>query len=61
MRGRTIAPCAGIAKAPAELAAHSYPQEVHFAESLPMTATGKVMRREIRCSLAGDGPATGRS
>ena len=43
------------------LAAHSYPREVHFAESLPMTATGKVMRREIRSSLAGDGPGTGRS
>jgi acetyl-CoA synthetase len=33
------------------LAAHSYPREVHFAESLPMTATGKVMRREIRNDL----------
>src|SRR5215210_364252 len=43
------------------LAAHSYPREVHFAESLPLTATGKVMRREIRSSLAGDGPASGRS
>ena len=43
------------------LAAHSYPREVHFAESLPMTATGKVMRREIRGSLTSDSPAPGRN
>ena len=43
------------------LAAHSYPREVHFAESLPMTATGKVMRREIRSSLTSDCPAPGRN
>ncbi len=52
------------------LAAHSYPREVHFAESLPMTATGKVMRRELRESLgrsiaggnsAPQDPGTGRS
>lgn len=33
------------------LAAHAYPREVHFADSLPMTATGKVMRRSLRESL----------
>ena len=43
------------------LAAHAYPREVHFAESLPMTATGKVMRREIRDTLAQEHPGTGRS
>ena len=42
------------------LAAHSYPREVHFAEGLPMTATGKVMRRELRESL-GRTPAGGNS
>jgi acetyl-CoA synthetase len=31
-----------------KLAAHEYPRQVQFAESLPMTATGKVLRRELR-------------
>lgn len=31
-----------------QLAAHEYPRHVAFAESLPMTATGKVLRRELR-------------
>ena len=30
------------------LAAHEYPREVAFIQSLPMTATGKIMRRELR-------------
>lgn len=29
-------------------AAHSYPREVHFLDALPMTVTGKVIRRELR-------------
>ncbi|WBU57416.1 AMP-binding protein [Paracoccus sediminicola] len=29
-------------------AAHSYPREIEFLEALPMTITGKVMRRELR-------------
>ncbi len=63
-----VVPAAGVVPGPelardiqdfvrARLAAHAYPREVHFAESLPMTATGKVMRQEIRRSLgkpAGD-------
>jgi acetyl-CoA synthetase len=31
-----------------KLAAHEYPRFVQFTESLPMTATGKVLRRELR-------------
>lgn len=31
-----------------KLAGHEYPRFVQFAESLPMTATGKVLRRELR-------------
>jgi acetyl-CoA synthetase len=31
-----------------KLAAHEYPRHVEFVESLPMTATGKVLRRELR-------------
>lgn len=30
------------------LAAHEYPREVAFVEALPLTATGKIMRRELR-------------
>ncbi len=30
------------------LAAHEYPREIEFIDSLPLTATGKIMRRELR-------------
>ena len=30
------------------LAAHEYPREIEFVHSLPLTATGKIMRRELR-------------
>lgn len=30
------------------LAAHEYPRELEFTNSLPMTITGKIMRRELR-------------
>ncbi|TFH41222.1 MAG: hypothetical protein E4H01_15300, partial [Lysobacterales bacterium] len=30
------------------LAAHEYPREIEFVESLPMTTTGKVRRIELR-------------
>ena len=32
----------------ARLAAHEYPREVRFVDSLPMTATGKIIRRQLR-------------
>jgi acetyl-CoA synthetase len=31
-----------------QLAAHEYPRLVQFTDTLPMTATGKVLRRELR-------------
>jgi acetyl-CoA synthetase len=31
-----------------KLAAHEYPRHVVFTDTLPMTATGKVLRRELR-------------
>ena len=31
-----------------QLAAHEYPRHIAFVESLPMTATSKVIRRELR-------------
>src|SRR3546814_20495800 len=33
------------------LAAHEYPREVFFVQELPMTTTGKVIRRELRDSV----------
>ena len=30
------------------LAAHEYPREVEFVETLPLTATGKIMRKDLR-------------
>jgi len=30
------------------LAAHEYPREIEFVEKLPMTATGKIIRKELR-------------
>jgi acetyl-CoA synthetase len=32
----------------AKLAAHEYPREVAFVDSMPMTTTGKVIRRLLR-------------
>ena len=31
------------------LATHEYPRLMEFVDTLPMTATGKIMRRELRC------------
>jgi len=39
------------------LAAHEYPREIRFVQSLPLTATGKVMRKELRASLLQGTPA----
>jgi len=30
------------------LAAHEYPRKIEFVNELPMTATGKIMRRELK-------------
>ena len=30
------------------LAAHEYPRQVRYVESLPLTTTGKIIRRELR-------------
>ncbi len=39
------------------LAAHAYPRRVEFMESLPMTATGKIMRRELRDRFSSKAPS----
>ena len=36
------------------LAAHLYPRQVEFRDALPLTATGKVMRRVLRKELGGE-------
>ena len=30
------------------LAAHEYPREIEFVDALPMTATGKIMRKDLK-------------
>jgi acetyl-CoA synthetase len=40
------------------LAAHLYPRRVVFSQTLPMTATGKVMRGKLRRDLAGSAIAS---
>ena len=39
------------------LAAHEYPREVAFVTGLPMTATGKIIRRELRARAATEATA----
>jgi acetyl-CoA synthetase len=36
------------------LAAHEYPREIRFVDSLPMTATGKVIRKALRAEVTTD-------
>ena len=58
-----IVPAEGVEPTPAlaaeiqefvkrQLAAHEYPRIVEFAQSLPMTATGKIIRRALRTKEA---------
>lgn len=35
------------------LAKYSYPREVEFLDALPMTVTGKVIRKELKARAAG--------
>jgi acetyl-CoA synthetase len=41
------------------LAAHAYPRQVYFADALPQTATGKVMRGELRRRFVSSRPVHG--
>ena len=54
-----VVPTAGVSPGPnvaedikafvkTRLAAHEYPREVEFVSELPMTATGKIMRKELK-------------
>ena len=36
------------------LAAHEYPREIEFVSELPMTTTGKIIRRELRARAASE-------
>ena len=36
------------------LAAHEYPREIAFVDALPMTTTGKIIRRDLRARAAGE-------
>ncbi len=37
-----------------KLAAHEYPREIEFVDELPMTATGKIIRKELRRRECGE-------
>lgn len=37
------------------LAAHEYPREIAFVDALPMTVTGKIIRKELRRMAAAEG------
>ena len=39
------------------LASYSYPREVAFLDALPMTVTGKVIRKELKARAAAEGAA----
>ncbi|WP_158968362.1 AMP-binding protein [Chachezhania sediminis] len=41
----------------ARLASYSYPREVTFLDALPMTVTGKVIRKELKARAAAEGTA----
>ena len=41
------------------LAAHEYPREVEFLDALPMTTTGKIIRRALRERARSEPPAAG--
>ena len=41
------------------LAAHSYPREITFLDALPMTVTGKVIRKELKARAAAEAKAEG--
>ena len=36
------------------LSAHEYPREIEFTESLPMTVTGKIIRKELKARAASE-------
>lgn len=38
------------------MAAYKYPRTVEFMDALPMTATGKVLKRELRAAPAAGSP-----
>ncbi len=41
------------------LAAHEYPREIAFVDELPMTTTGKIIRKELRARAAAEDQASG--
>ena len=50
--GATVDVAALQAHVKSRVAAHAYPREVHILDTLPMTATGKIMRGVLRLKFA---------
>lgn len=51
--GASITPEEIIAWSKEQMAAYKYPRIVYLRESLPMTATGKILKKDLRAELAG--------
>ena len=45
--GATVTPEELVAWGKEQMAAYKYPRTVEFVESLPMTSTGKILKREL--------------
>jgi long-chain acyl-CoA synthetase len=46
--GKTASPDAIVAWCKERMAAYKYPRLVEIAQALPMTATGKILKRELK-------------
>ena len=57
--GESVDEQALIAYCKERMAAYKYPREIEFVDELPKTASGKILRRELRDQATAE--ATGRS
>ncbi len=52
---KTYALCEGLkSHVRAHLGKHQYPREIAFVDALPMTVTGKIIRKELRTRAAAE-------
>jgi long-chain acyl-CoA synthetase len=51
--GQQATPEEIIAWCKEQMAAYKYPRQVEIRDSLPMTATGKILKKELKAEIAG--------